>query len=107
MEIKTIAEELKIGQVEPGRLAEMSDWLAGTSSSLMDRQLELQVLYAEYFDVQREFHDSDKATDNAWKRNKAGLEQLQLETTQKKIKVLLQTIGRHLKVAHDQAYNRI
>lgn len=107
MNLETIEQELITGQVVPKRLVEFSDWLSATSSSLMDRQLELQLMYAEYFHAQREFHDSDKATDNAWKRNIAGNEQLKLETTQKKIKILLQTIGRHLRVNHAEAYNRM
>ena len=106
MTIKEIEEKLKEGQVNPQELAEMSDFLAGTSSSLMDRQLELQKQYADYFTTLRKNFQSDKAVLMDWQSSASGMEQLELETTQKKIKTLSQTIGRHLKVAHDQAYNR-
>ena len=41
MNLQQIEEELKTGQVNPQRLAEMRDWLAVESSSKMDRQDEL------------------------------------------------------------------
>lgn len=105
MDIKIIEEELKTGQVSPPRLAEMRDWLAGSCSSMMDRQLELQVLYADYFNFFRSDNKSDKSTSLKWEVKAEGKEQLQLETTQKKIKVLLQAISSHLRVHENMARN--
>lgn len=106
MDISIIEQELKTGQVAPERLAQMSDYLAGTSSSLMDEELHIQNTYAEFFKIHRETVKSDKALLMLFRTTGIGKRQMEVETTQKKIKVLSQTIGRHLKVAHDQAYNR-
>lgn len=104
--IKEIEEKMRVGQVPPPDLAEYGDQLAGLSSSLMDEQLELQRKYAGYFENLREHVKSDKAVEMAWRRTENGVRELELEMIQRKIKTLSVAIGRHLKVAHDQAYNR-
>lgn len=105
MDIIAIEKELKLGQVAPHKLAEMKDWLAGYSSSLMDKQLELQLNYAQYFEVVRETVKSDKAVKMEWLRTNEGKQEAELETIQKKIKLLREAISSHLRVADNQARN--
>lgn len=105
MDIKTIEEDLKTGQVPPPKLAEYRDWLSGTSSSMMDRQLELQIKYAENYKRIRELVDSDKAALMFWQDSQEGKEEMCLDTMQKKIKVLLQAISSHLRVHENMARN--
>jgi len=105
MNLETIEQELRTGQVPPPRLAELRDFLAVESSSKMDRQDQLIDLYADYFHANRVLHKSDKATDNAWGMTDLGKEQRRLETYQKRIKLLIGTISSHLRVAELQARN--
>jgi len=106
MEIATIEQELKTGQVEPGRLAQMKDWLSAESSSLMDRQDELIDEYNLFFFAHRKDYKSDKGTDNAWAITEKGREQRKLETWQLKAKRLISAINSHLEVANNQAFGR-
>jgi hypothetical protein len=105
MTIQEIEEILKIGQCPPTWLAEAKDWLASESSTLMDRQLELQIKFAEYFKEMREKFQSDNAVRMTWVTEPLGIEQISLETQQRKIKVLREAISSHLRVASDQARN--
>ena len=105
MNLETIEKELKTGQASPHRLAEMKDWLAGESSSMMDRQLELTMLYAKYFNDIRGEYKSDKAVRMAWIGGEWGKEEMELETRQRKIKVLREAISSHIRVASDEARN--
>ncbi|HYF04602.1 MAG TPA: hypothetical protein VEA59_00355 [Patescibacteria group bacterium] len=105
MDIQQIEQELKTGQVSPPRLAEMKDYLAAESSTIMDRQLELHMLYAKWFQNHRGLHKSDKSAYLAWCADELGKEELILETRQKKIKVLREAISSHLRVASDAARN--
>lgn len=105
MNLEIITKELSVGQVAPERLAQMKDYLAAFSASLMDRQLELQLEFAGWFQTNRERFKSDKAAQLEWETSDRGVEQLTLETRQKKIKVLREAISSHLRVASDQARN--
>ena len=105
MNIDEITQELKTGQVNPPRLAEMKDWLAGESSTIMDRQLELQQDYARFYSLKREGVKSDKAVKMLWQALPDGIEEMILETRQKKIKVLREAISSHLRVAEGVARN--
>lgn len=105
--LNEIQEALKVGQVTPGELAAMKDFLAGYSSSLMERQLQLQLQYASFFRLIREHKGSDKAVLMDWRNGDMGKEELTLEVTQKRIKTLMGAISSHLRVAHDEAYNRV
>lgn len=105
MNIEQIQQDLKTGQLSPPQLAEYKDWLSAESASDMDRQLELQLLFTDFFTAKRAEYKSDKAVQMAWQATPEGREQLLLETKQKKMKVLIQTISSHLRVAHDQALN--
>lgn len=105
MNIKIIEEELKTGQVNPPRLAEMKDYLAVVSSEFMDRQLQLQLEYADWFSTNRDNYKSDKAARLGWQAIHQGREELTLETRQKRIKVLREAISSHLRVASDSARN--
>ena len=104
MNLEIIETELRTGQVPPPRLAEMKDWLASESSTLMDRQLELQIAYANFYEICKP-NNTDKGVLQAWRRTGQGLEDLKLDTAQKKIKVLREAISSHLRVAESQARN--
>lgn len=104
MNLETIESEMRTGQVPPQRLAEMKDWLAAESSSLMDRQLELQLRYADFYEVHKP-ETTDKGVLQKWRRTAQGMEELTLETRQKKIKNLREAISSHLRVADNQARN--
>lgn len=105
MDILAIEKELKLGQVAPQKLAEMKDYLASYSSSLMDRQLELQIHYSDYFKAIRPNVKSDKAVKMEWLTTNNGREELEIETIQRKIKLLREAISSHLRVADNQARN--
>lgn len=105
MDIPTIIENLKVGQNSPAWLAEAKDWLAGHSSSLMDRQIELQKIYASYFILERTEVKSDRAVLMLWRTSISGQEELNLENEQRKIKVLREAISSHLRVHDNQARN--
>lgn len=105
MNLDNIEKELAQGQVSPPRLAEMRDWMAAYSSSLMDRQDQLVDLYADWFHLNRPNYKSDKACDNAWDRTEAGKEQRRLETLQKRLKLLIAAVASHVRIASDQARN--
>lgn len=102
--LQDIEKELATGQIPPHRLAEFKDWLAAESSTLMDRQLELQLRYADFYEVHKP-DKTDKGVLQSWLRTAQGMEGLTLETRQKKIKVLREAISSHLRVASDQAHN--
>lgn len=105
MNLEIVESNLKDGQVPPHKLAIMKDWLAGYSSSLMDRQLALQLNYATYFKLNREKVKSDKALKMEWLNTESGKEESELEVIQKKIKLLREAISSHLRVADNQARN--
>lgn len=105
MNIETIESELSTGQIPPQRLAEMKDWLSAQSSRLMDRQLELQMYYAYFYNSVRTDHKSDKSVLMAWRAKDEGKEEMKLEVTQKKIKTLREAVSSHLRVHSDQARN--
>lgn len=105
MTIEIIENELKVGQVSPHRLVEMSDWLAAHSSSLMDRHEELIQANVAFFNLHRAEHKSDKAVERAWEATTMGMELRIAETTQKRITTLLRAISRHLKVLQMEAFN--
>lgn len=107
MTIEIIETELKVGQVSPHRLVEFSDWLSAHSSSIMDRTEELIQASIAYFNEHRSEFKSDKATEASFSATTMGTELRIAETTQKRITMLLRAIGRHLKVAELEAYNRI
>ena len=105
MTINDIEKELEIGQVNPHRLSEFRDWLSAQSSAMMDRQLELQLIYSQFFYDNRPKWKSDKALLMEWRITKAGSEELELEISQKKITILLRAIASHLSVLNNSARN--
>jgi len=105
MTIKEIQEQLKVGQVSPPQLAEMKDYLASISSEFLDRQLELHKEYADYFSINRSSHKSDNGCKLAFNRTDSGKLQLELDNTQRKIKVLREAISSHIRVYSDAARN--
>lgn len=105
MNLQDIQEVLKTGQNSPAWLASVKDWLAGESSTLMDEQLKLQTQYAGYFAAFRDTVKSDKAIHMRWRHTDEGKREMELETLQRKIKVLREAISSHLRVLSDQARN--
>jgi hypothetical protein len=86
-------------------LADAKDWLAGTSATLMDEQLQIQLAYSQYFLMHRNEYKSDNALRQSWYALPAGKRQLEIETEQRRIKVLREAISSHLRVASDAARN--
>lgn len=105
MDIPSIEERLKLGQVTPGEIAYMKDYLSGVSSQYMDRELQLKMMFADFFVLKKPELGSDKHVQMAWNATEHGKEELVLKNKQAKIKVLLSALGSHLKVFSDQARN--
>ncbi len=105
MTLEEIEQEIEGGQVAPPRLAEINDYLAAQASSKADRQLWIQKEYAKYYQHTRELVKSDKAVEMNWRNNILGLEEMDLETYQRRIKSLKGAIRDHLRVHENMARN--
>ncbi len=109
MEIKNIEKEIeeiaKNGSQEARRLAQIRMEIAAESSRLVDREMHIHSIYAQWFNENREEFKSDKAAYNKWRATKLGQEEAEILSRQKQLKALKEGIGSMLRVLDNEARN--